>query len=92
MYTPHPIDTSDVNLSEELLELTEMIAENVHEVWAQNRLAEGWKYGTIRDDKNKTTPCLVPYSDLPEFEKNYDRNTSLETIKLILKLGYRIEK
>ncbi len=90
MYTPHPLDTKDVMLSDEILELTEKIAENVHEVWASGRIAEGWTYGETRDDEKKTTPCLVPYSELPESEKEYDRNTAMETIRTIIKLGYKI--
>lgn len=90
MYKPNPIDTSDVVLSAELLELTEKIAENVHNVWAVGRLEQGWTYGKERDDELKTSPCLVPYSELPESEKEYDRNTALETLKLIIKLGYKI--
>ena len=83
-YVPSPVDTSNVVLSAELVELTEKIAQNTHDVWAVGRIKEGWKYGETRDDTNKQTPCLVAYKDLPESEKNYDRNTSLETIKLIL--------
>lgn len=90
MYKPNPIDTSDVVLSAELLELTEKIAENVHNVWAAGRLEQGWTYGKERDDELKTSPCLVPYSELSESEKEYDRNTALETLKLIIKLGYKI--
>ena len=74
------------------MELTERIAENVHEVWAAGRIREGWRYGAVRDDAKKETPCLIPYSELPESEKEYDRNTAMETLKLILSLGYRIEK
>lgn len=92
MYKPNPIDTTDVTLPSDLLELTEKIAENVHEVWAKNRVSEGWSYGEVRNDKTKETPCLVPYNELPEIEKDYDRNTALETIKLIVKLGYDIKK
>ncbi len=92
MYNPNPIDTSDIVLSDDLLELTEKIAENVHEVWSVGRIKEGWTYGAVRDDAKKETPCLVPYMDLPENEKGFDRNTALETIKLIIKLGYNIEK
>ena len=91
-YTPHPIDTSGVALDEELLRLTERIAENVHEVWAAARLAEGWTYGETRDDEAKRTPCLVPYDELPEIEKEYDRNTAMNTLKLVTALGYKIEK
>ncbi len=92
MYKPKPIDTSDVMLDGSLLELTEQIAQNVHEVWAQGRLKEGWTYGEARDDAKKQTPCLVPYHMLPEEEKQYDRNTAMETLRLIIKLGYKIEK
>ena len=90
MYNPKPIDTSGIVLPTELLELTEKIAANVHDVWAQGRIAEGWKYGTTRNVELKTTPLLVPYDELPESEKEYDRNTALETLKMIVKIGYNI--
>lgn len=90
MYNPKPIDTSDIVLPTELLELTEKIAANVHDVWAQGRIAEGWKYGTTKNVELKTTPLLVPYDELPESEKEYDRNTALETLKMIVKIGYSI--
>lgn len=92
MYIPKPMDTSDIRLSPELLELTEKIAENVHENWSAGRIKEGWTYGPERNDQKKTTPCLVPYDQLPETEKAYDRNTALETLKLIMAMGYKIEK
>ena len=89
-YTPNPIDTNDIILSQELLSLTELIASNVHDIWASGRLSEGWTYGTTKDVEQKTTPLLVPYDELPECEKEYDRKTALETIKLVIKLGYSI--
>lgn len=92
MYQPKPVDTSLVQLPQELMELTEKIAENVHENWAQGRIAEGWRYGPVRDDARKLTPCLVPYAQLPEAEKEYDRNTALQTLKMIVALGYQIQK
>lgn len=90
MYEPKPVDTGDVILPESLAELTERIAENVHEVWAASRMSEGWTLGPERNTEKKTTPCLVPYAELPEEEKAYDRNTAMQTLKLIVKLGYRI--
>lgn len=90
-YIPKPIDTSNVVLSEDLLSLTEKIAANVHDVWAAGRISEGWTYGITKDLDKKTTPQLVPYDELPESEKEYDRNTALETLKLIVKLGYEIQ-
>ena len=92
MYKPQPIDTSDVRLSEDMLSLIEKLAENTHDVWAKGRIAQGWTYGKARNDELKQTPSLLPYDELPDSEKEYDRNTALETIKLIIKLGYRIEK
>ena len=91
-YTPNPIDTSDIRLDDSLLELTEKIAENVHEVWAAGRVNEGWKYGKERNDIKKEHPCIVRYDELSESEKDYDRNTAIETVKLIVKLGYSIKK
>ena len=91
-YQPNPVNTEGIVLPEELLKLTEQIAENVHENWASGRMAEGWVYGEKKDDVKKTTPCLVPYEMLSEQEKDYDRRTALETLKLIVALGYKIEK
>ena len=91
-YTPKPIDTSSVELPEDLEELKELIAKNVHDVWALQRINEGWTYGEKKNSDLKQTPLLVPYEELTESEKEYDRNTAYETLKLIIKLGYRIEK
>lgn len=90
-YIPNPIDTSGVKLSDELNKLVEQLARNVHDNWALGRIKDGWTYGSQRDDANKKHPCLVDYDELPENEKEYDRNTAVETIKLILKLGWKIE-
>ena len=92
MYKPEPIDTNDVQLSADIMELCELIAKNTHEVWAEERMNNGWVYGQMRDDERKHHPCLVPYDELDESEKKYDRNTSIETLKLIVKLGYEIKK
>lgn len=89
-YVPQPVDTSDVQLPEELNPLVEQIAKNVHEVWAQSRMEQGWIYGEERSDAKKTHPCLIPYEELPEVEKAYDRDTALGTLKLITKFGFKI--
>ena len=91
-YIPKPIDTTGVVLPKELNDLAEEIAKNVHEVWSEGRMREGWTYGEERDDAKKHHPCLVPYEDLTETEREYDRNTSQETLKLIMKLGFKIVK
>lgn len=89
-YIPNPIDTSDITLDEGLTALVEQMARNVHEVWAQSRISQGWTWGPQRDDTLKTHPDLVPYEDLTEVEKQYDRDTATATLKLIIKLGYNI--
>lgn len=91
-YTPCPLDTENIELPEELSVLVEKMAKNVHEVWAQSRIEQGWSYGEFRDDIHKFHPCLVPYEKLPEEEKEYDRNTAVGTLKLILRLGFKIVK
>ena len=92
MYTPKPIDTSNVRLDGEIMELCELLSENTHEVWSAGRIKDGWVYGEVRDDAKKHHPCLGPYEQLSEGEKEYDRNTAMETLKLIVKLGYKIVK
>lgn len=91
-YQPKPIDTLNVTLTPEILELTERLAESAHDIWARQRLSEGWTLGPERSDQRKETPCLVAYNELPDSEKQYDRNAALETLKAIVALGYRIEK
>lgn len=90
-YHPLPLDTSAVVLPETLLGLLERLAENTHNVWAAQRIRDGWTYGQKRDDANKKHPCLVPYADLPESEKEYDRKTAAETLRAVMALGYTIE-
>lgn len=91
-YIPHPLDLSDVELPDDLLELREAIAENAHEVWAQGRKEQGWTYGPERNDALKQTPDMVPYSDLSDEEKFFDREMAMNTIRLLKKLGYRLTK
>ena len=91
-YVPHLIDLSDVELGDELIELREAIAEHAHDVWAAERQSQGWTYGPQRNDELKQTPCMVPYSKLPDSEKTFDRDMAMNTIKLLKKLGWDIVK
>jgi hypothetical protein len=91
-YQPQPLDTSQTPLPPALKPLVEQLAENVHEQWSLLRISQGWQYGPQRDDAHKHHPCLIPYADLPESEKEYDRRTVEETVRAICLLGYRIEK
>jgi hypothetical protein len=74
------------------MELVEVMAKNVHEVWAESRIRGAWRYGVTRNEERKEHPCLIPYEELPESERDYDRNTAIGTLKLIHKLGFKIEK
>lgn len=91
-YHPQPVDTSSIQLPKSLAALLERLAANTHDVWAAQRISEGWTFGPVRDDPGKKHPCLVPYDQLPDLEKEYDRKTAAETLKAILKLGYRIHE
>jgi hypothetical protein len=88
-YVPHPIDTSDIKL-DELKPLLEELASNAHEVWAQKRIEDGWTLGPQRDDAKRKHPCLVPYDQLPDSEKEYDRALVNQTLKTTIALGYRV--
>ena len=91
-YIPNPLDTSHINLPDDMGNLVEALAKNVHEVWAAGRLEDGWVLGEKRDDALKQHPCLVPYEELSEEEKDYDRNTAVQTLKLIMSLGYKLTR
>lgn len=80
---------TDINVSDQLLE---KLAEQVHITWMNQRIKEGWSYGPVRDDEKKQTPCIVPYNELSENEKEYDRNTVKTTIKALYSLGFCISK
>lgn len=90
-YTPRPIDTGHAALPTDLAPLVERLAENAHDLWAARRLAEGWTHGPWRDDARRTTPNLVSYAELPETEKEYDRDAVRETLRAVVALGYRLE-
>lgn len=91
-YQPRPIDTSHIHLSPEIQELQEKLAENIHEIWALQRMQQGWIYGPERNDHKKEHPNLIPYNKLTEQDKDYDRNTAMETLKTIISLGYTLKK
>lgn len=92
LYIPSPIDTEAVVLPDELIELQEKLSKNVHETWAAGRIADGWKYGPVRNETTKEHPCLIPYEQLTEEERDYDRRTAMQTLKVIVKLGFKIVK
>lgn len=91
-YTPHPIDTAGVSLPSDLDELTERLAEDEHENWLKERILDGWELGETLDDRAKIHPNLLPYADIPAADREYYRTKMLQTLRVILKLGYRIER
>jgi hypothetical protein len=91
-YKPNPIDTSDVVLTDEIIKIAELLAKNTHEIWAKNKIEEGYSYGEVTDDYQKTHNSLVPYELLPDSKKEYDFNISLEYIKVLIKIGFQIER
>ena len=52
-YIPKPFDTKEVHIQEDILALSELLAKNSHEVWAKERISQGWSYGPVRDDARK---------------------------------------
>lgn len=90
-YDPEPVRLDGVDLSDDLIELREAIAENLHDVWAITRISEGWTYGPARDDEKKQHPDIIPYCALPDGEKEYDRLMAWNTLKLVKKLGFEIK-
>lgn len=91
-YKPNPIDLTGVELSEELQRDMELISKNIHETWGKERMQQGWKYGEVYSAKEQTHPCLIEYEALPETEKDIDRATVEQTIKMLLYMGYKIER
>ncbi len=91
-YTPKPLDTQAVELSGDLLDLVEQVSAHIHDIWARQRIAEGWSHGPQRDDVKKTHPDLVPYDELSDSEKEYDRNSVKETLQAVIALGFSVQK
>ena len=91
-YKPKPIETSKIQLSQDLIVLSELLARNAHEIWAEKRFSEGWEWGSDKKDQIKKSPNLIPFDELPESEKEYDRTMVIETLKAIIVLGFSIER
>ncbi len=90
-YCPTPIDTTGVVLAPEILEVVEVLARHTHDLWALQRLQDGWIHGGNRCDETRTHPCLVPYERLPDSEKQYDRNSAIGTVSALIALGYTLQ-
>ena len=91
-YVPNPINVDDIVLPEKIAELTEYIAENTHEEWAKQRFKEGWTFAPKTNKKLKQSFDLIPYCELLDSEKEYDRKMAMNTLRVLYKIGYRLEK
>lgn len=91
-YEPHPVDLSNIKIDDSLKKDLEKIAKNTHETWAMQRKLRGWEYGDVYDETKRKHPCMKEYEDLPESEKDMDRETVTQTVKMLLWMGYRIDK
>jgi hypothetical protein len=90
--SPRRWTPSGVRLTDELTRLVEVLAENAHDTWAEDRFARGWSYGPHRDDSGQLHPGLVPYADLSEDEKDIDRDIVVATVRALLALGYEVRR
>lgn len=70
----------------------ELMAEMEHGRWIVERLRSGWKYGSKRDAINKISPFLVPWKDLPDKVKDYDRNAVRNWPALFSQAGLEIHR
>lgn len=91
-YVPRPIPLDRVSIDADLTSLVEALARNAHELWAMQRLSDGWSWGPSRSDERKEHPGLVEFDALSEAEKEYDRVLVAGTLRAILALGYRVSK
>jgi len=79
-YKPAPLDLSAVTLTPKLEELVDQLAENTHNLWARERIQQGWTYGLNEDSENHRSPHLVPYAKVDEAIKKANRDTASETV------------
>lgn len=91
-YQPKPEILDDIELSGDLKQAVARIAQNTHEVWACGRMSLGWRYGDELNQDEKKHPDLKPYEELTDEEKEFDIRTTEQVIKMLIKMGYVIEK
>jgi ryanodine receptor 2 len=89
-FVPNPVDTTSVSLSSHVENIKDKLAENIHEMWALNKIEAGWCWGERRDDFMRIHPCLTPFDKLPAPEKRYDCQLAVQTLKTIISLGFYI--
>ncbi|XP_074531886.1 ryanodine receptor 2 [Halichoeres trimaculatus] len=90
-YKPAPLDLSQVFLNPAHEELVKLMAENDHNVWARERIKQGWTYGAQQDVKAKRSPYLVPYSLLDERSRKGGMESVREAVCTLLAYGYSLE-
>jgi class 3 adenylate cyclase len=63
-----------------------------HDRWMKDRQLHGWTYAPERDNARKKHPCLIPWEELSDLEKEKDRDTIRNLPRLIEKAGFRVRK
>lgn len=90
--TGKEITLPEHGLPEEYEAIREEVAASVHDAWTKEKIADGWKAADHRDAVQKLDDRLIPYNELPEEEKKYDRATAEAAIRALLSCGYEITK
>ncbi|XDC62019.1 hypothetical protein R6Z07M_013201 [Ovis aries] len=90
-YKPAPLDLSHVRLTPAQTTLVDRLAENGHNVWARDRVAQGWSYSAVQDIPARRNPRLVPYRLLDEATKRSNRDSLCQAVRTLLGYGYNIE-
>lgn len=90
-YKPAPLDLSAITLNVKMEELVDQLSENTHNLWAKERIQQGWTYGLNEDPDMFRSPHLVPYGKVDEAIKKANRDTASETVRTLLVYGYVID-
>ncbi|HJF66153.1 MAG TPA: hypothetical protein K8U77_08595 [Slackia equolifaciens] len=87
-------NVADVPASKRIVEFTpeetEYLARLEHERWMEERRAHGWTWGERRDDERRLHPDMVPYNELPEAEKDYDRDAVRGILGILESMGLAV--
>lgn len=70
----------------------EIMAQMEYERWIAEQLLDGWKRGTQKDVTRKTSPYLVPWSELPDDAREQDRQIVRQIPELLAKVGLEIDR
>jgi hypothetical protein len=84
-WQPTPLNLDGVRLSQDVLAISERLAENSHDVWAIGKFKQF-------EGTSNTHPDLIPYDSMTDAQKEYDRKASTDTLKFLTLCGYNFVK